>query len=238
MACNQDVASGAFHWTGNQEEGEILEAGGASPRPATPRLAAPVPSSPNAACSRQRPLRRSVLPEDSVTHMGSAADVAAAVEDPLMHYLLVGAFRGGNPHTLFDSTFYLERNADVASRHINPLFHYLQTGWCEGRNPHPLFDSAFYLRENADVAAAKTNPLVHFTSAGGHEGRNPNPFFDTSFYLTVIRPCANQARTHSCITSGLAPRKSGRPVRCSTRARIYARTRMWSPPESIRWSTL
>ena len=114
---------------------------------------------------------------------GSDTNIAAAWEDPLLHYLLVGGFRGGNPHPLFDSAFYLQRYPDIASAGINPLVHYLQTGWQEGRDPHPLFATAFYLRQHPDVAAAKINPLVHFASLGGQEARDPNPWFDSSFYL-------------------------------------------------------
>jgi GT2 family glycosyltransferase/SAM-dependent methyltransferase len=122
------------------------------------------------------------------TNTGSAADVAAALEDPLLHYLVVGAFAGTNPHPLFDSAFYLLRNQDVASRRVNPLIHYLRAGWHEGRDPHPLFQSAFYLSQNPDVAAAKMNPLVHFVSSGGREGRDPNPWFDSSSYLNADPP--------------------------------------------------
>ena len=114
---------------------------------------------------------------------GSDTNIAAAWEDPLLHYLLVGGFRGGNPHPLFDSAFYLQRYPDIASAGINPLVHYLQTGWQEGRDPHPLFATAFYLRQHPDVAAAKINPLFHFASLGGQEARDPNPWFDSSFYL-------------------------------------------------------
>jgi GT2 family glycosyltransferase len=111
--------------------------------------------------------------------------LAAALADPIIHYLAVGASLGADPHPLFDTSFYLERNPDVAASGVNPLTHFLRSGGFERRDPHPLFDSGFYLTENPQVAVEKLNPLVHFLLYGAREGRDPNPWFDTSFYVAA-----------------------------------------------------
>ncbi len=104
--------------------------------------------------------------------------------NPLVHYLLYGAYEGRDPHPAFDSSYYLEQGPDLAAARVNPLAHYLTHGAREGRNPHPLFDGSYYLAQNMDVAEAGVNPLVHYLSKGAREGRNPHPLFESSYYLT------------------------------------------------------
>ena len=147
-----------------------------------------------------------------LSRQGSDADLAAAWDDPLLHYLLVGGFRGANPHPLFDSAFYLQRNGDVAAAGINPLVHYLQSGWQEKRDPHPLFDTAFYLKQYPDVAAAKINPLVHFVAWGAHDARAPNPWFDSAFYLEAdptLRQTSENPLVHYLRTGASEGRPTG-----------------------------
>ena len=60
-------------------------------------------------------------------------DVAAANEDPAIHYLAFGAGEGRNPGPGFDGSWYLECNTDVAAAGLNPLVHYLEAGAAEGR---------------------------------------------------------------------------------------------------------
>jgi GT2 family glycosyltransferase len=126
-------------------------------------------------------LRRSDL-FDAAHYEATGADVKALGVDGPLHYLLVGASEGRNPHALFDTRYYLERNRDAAASGLNPLVHYLRSGGMEGRDPHPLFDSGHY-RSGLEPEAATLNPLLHYLRVGALEGRDPHPLFDTSFYL-------------------------------------------------------
>jgi len=63
-------------------------------------------------------------------------DVAKGGEDPIRHYLRVGAAEGRDPSELFSTSWYLRQNPDVAKAGINPLLHFLKAGEREGRSPH------------------------------------------------------------------------------------------------------
>lgn len=60
-------------------------------------------------------------------------DIAAANQDPIDHYLRIGAAEGRNPGPKFDSKWYLEEYPDVAAAGYNPLAHYLEHGAAEKR---------------------------------------------------------------------------------------------------------
>jgi glycosyltransferase involved in cell wall biosynthesis/SAM-dependent methyltransferase len=60
-------------------------------------------------------------------------DVAAALLDPVLHYLRYGADEGRQPSPLFNSEEYVLANPDVAAAHMNPLLHFLKYGVHEGR---------------------------------------------------------------------------------------------------------
>jgi len=142
----------------------------------------------------------------------SEADLAAALADPLWHYLAVGALRGVHPHPLFDSGFYARQNPDVVRTGTDPLSHYLRFGGFEGRDPHPLFDSAFYLETYPDVAGDRTNPLVHYLRYGAREGRNPSRWFDTSYYLDAnpeVRESGENPLVHYLRVGGAEGRAAG-----------------------------
>jgi len=111
-------------------------------------------------------------------------DVAAAGVNPLLHFIVAGAFEGRQPHPLFDTAFYLRKYPDVAAANANPLGHYLKHGGAEGRQPHPLFDPAYYLERYPDVRGAGVNPLVHYVLYGAAEGRKPHPLFQPDYYLS------------------------------------------------------
>lgn len=64
------------------------------------------------------------------------ADVVAAGENPLVHYLLRGGGERRNPSAAFDAVWYVARYPDVAAS--NPLLHYLQFGAAEGREIRPV----------------------------------------------------------------------------------------------------
>ncbi|PWE18700.1 hypothetical protein DDZ18_03660 [Marinicauda salina] len=104
-------------------------------------------------------------------------------DDPIAHFVNVGAHAGIDPHPLFSVDWYLARNPDVAGQGLNPLAHYLEFGDKEGRSPHPLFDPHYYFSQNMDASRAGKVSLCHYLKQGWREGREPNAWFYSSWYL-------------------------------------------------------
>jgi GT2 family glycosyltransferase len=135
-------------------------------------------------CLRPRILvRRGANLFDPSYYLATYPDVSDHGGNPLLHFLLTGAFEGRSPHSLFDSSFYLGMYPDVVEAKVNPLGHYLRYGAREGRQPHPLFDSVYYLKRYPDVRKSGLNPLVHYVLYGAEEGRQPHPWFEPEYYL-------------------------------------------------------
>jgi glycosyltransferase involved in cell wall biosynthesis len=55
------------------------------------------------------------------------------VENPVDHYIKVGAREGRDPNPLFSTKAYLKLNPDVAISGMNPLVHFVRYGAAEGR---------------------------------------------------------------------------------------------------------
>ena len=110
-------------------------------------------------------------------------EIKKSGEDPLGHYIDIGADQGAEPNPLFDTAYYLKNHPEVVTSGMNPLAHYLSIGTSQGKNPHPLFDTAYYLKNNPEVVTAGINPLAHYLSIGTSQGKNPHPLFDTAYYL-------------------------------------------------------
>jgi FMN phosphatase YigB (HAD superfamily) len=121
---------------------------------------------------------------DGRWYLANNADVAAAGQNPLLHYLNYGRSEGRPicPFTdsaalvpiegseLFDADWY--RTTYVADLPLNQVArHYLREGAARGMNPGPLFDGVWYLNNNPDVAEAGANPLLHYLVSGRAEGR-------------------------------------------------------------------
>ena len=96
-------------------------------------------------------------------------------ENPLEHFVRVGAQEGRSPHPMFDISHYWRQRPDVQATGINPLLHYLDAGWKEDVDPHPLFDTSYYLQQMDELGATGLNPLMHFVQWGIHEGLRPHP---------------------------------------------------------------
>ena len=64
------------------------------------------PQDPEAELARQVSLIRASGLFDEAWYLEKHPDVAAAGDDPIAHYLTVGAALGFDPHPLFDTTFY------------------------------------------------------------------------------------------------------------------------------------
>ena len=110
-------------------------------------------------------------------------EIKKSGEDPLGHYIDIGADQGAEPNPLFDTAYYLKNNPEVVTSGMNPLAHYLSIGTSQGKNPHPLFDTAYYLKNNPEVVTFGINPLAHYLTIGVSQCKNPHPLFDTAYYL-------------------------------------------------------
>lgn len=107
---------------------------------------------------------------------------------PLAHYIIIGAKKGYNSTSLFDSDFYFQRNGISQTSDINPLQHYLKFGAARSYDPHPLFDTKWYLEKNSDLAGSSRNALLHYIVVGALEGRSPHPLFDPGYYAANDAP--------------------------------------------------
>ena len=62
--------------------------------------------------------------------------------NPLAHFLELGAMQGRRPSPLFDPAWYLQQYPDAAESGINPLEHFLEVGAKKGYKPNPFSDPA------------------------------------------------------------------------------------------------
>ncbi|MEW6257835.1 MAG: glycosyltransferase [Pseudomonadota bacterium] len=73
--------------------------------------------------------------------------------EPVVDYVLSGAYEGRNPNPLFDSSYYLRTNPDVHSSGVNPLLHYILDGEAQGRRPSQVFDPIEYRAAHPELAS-------------------------------------------------------------------------------------
>ncbi|MDE4915353.1 rhamnan synthesis F family protein [Methylobacterium sp. 092160098-2] len=121
---------------------------------------------------------------DGPWYLENNADVAAAGQNPLLHYLNDGRSEGRpicpladhvalariEGSDLFDAEWYRATHVPDLSPN-QAARHYLREGAGHGMKPGPLFDGEWYLGNNADVASAGSNPLLHYLESGRAEGR-------------------------------------------------------------------
>lgn len=125
---------------------------------------------------------------DPAYYLERHPEVARSGEDPLEHFIAIGARIGCDPHPLFDVAWYRSLRPELAGDGVNPLLHYLEEGGkpeppgVRALSPHPLFDTAWYRAARPEVALKEENPLLHFLRTGAAEGTPPNPLFDAEAY--------------------------------------------------------
>lgn len=95
---------------------------------------------------------------DTEFYLERAWDVAAAGQDPVVHYLAVGAAEGRDPSRHFSTRAYLARYPDVTNAGANPLVHYVRHGRSEGRIADVVQDQT-PRRAEAEIAPANV-PVV------------------------------------------------------------------------------
>ena len=82
-----------------------------------------------------------------------------STEDSWVHFLKLGAKRGYDPNSMFDTDWYLAQYPEILESKENPLLHYIRIGANEGRDPNPFFSSTYYLSKNPDIKSLGVNPL-------------------------------------------------------------------------------
>lgn len=145
-----------------------------------------------------------------------------AIDDPWAHYL-EGGFLKGNPNSMFDTDWYLDRHPELRDEKKNPLVHYLEAGERAGDAPSARFDPKWYLGEYPDVAATNLSPLLHYLKFGAAEGRLPkrlvhlDSFGSLADFLSDLapsyaaRPCSIELPVGS-VSSLMEPGGGGRIV--------------------------
>jgi len=74
---------------------------------------------------------------DAEFYLATYPDVAAALLDPLQHFVEQGWREGRDPNAFFSTKGYAEVNPDVVQAGMNPFHHYLVAGRAEGRPVRP-----------------------------------------------------------------------------------------------------
>ena len=140
---------------------------------------------------------------------------------PWEHYLN-GGFLRGNPNSMFDTNWYLDRHPDLRAAQKNPLQHYLEIGERAGDAPSARFDPRWYLEKYPDVAANNLSPLLHYLKFGAAEGRLPQRLahFDSLSALSGFlgelppsfesRPCSFDLPVNSVFSLALSENDGAR----------------------------
>ena len=105
------------------------------------------------------------------------------IDNPLLHYVLIGWRSGLRPHPLFDVTFYRRQ---MGTAQGDPLLHYIREGAAAGLDPYPLFSTGFYRANFMGDADDAVNPLLHFLTIGGAARFDPSPLFKTRSFLASV----------------------------------------------------
>lgn len=118
-------------------------------------------------------------------------------EDPVDHYVRVGARKGFFPNPLFDSEWYLRTYKLGYSASKNPLYDYIVNGNALERDPNSYISTKFYFESypdignHPDVLAKKTTALHHYIYWGEREGRETGPNFWSERYVAVYPDVAS-----------------------------------------------
>ncbi|MFZ2468741.1 MAG: FkbM family methyltransferase [Parvibaculum sedimenti] len=123
-------------------------------------------------------------------------DVAASEHEPVVHYLLFGAFEGRKPNRIFDSAYYLRENPDVRHSGMNPLLHYIHYGERENRRPSADFDPASFLVAHPALKGPGGSLLKHFLAAGGIDAPVMPPFKPVAPDWSAFEALAGSSRDY------------------------------------------
>ncbi len=120
---------------------------------------------------------------DADFYQTSYDDRVSEIDNPLLHYVLLGWRLGLRPHPLLDVMFYRRQ---MGAAQGDPLLHYIREGAAAGLDPYPLFDTDFYRAHFMGDAEGAVNPLLHYLTVGGAARFDPSPFFKTAAFLASV----------------------------------------------------
>ena len=120
---------------------------------------------------------------DADFYKSTYGDRVWEMDNPLLHYVLIGWRTGLRPHPLLDVPFYRRQMADAQG---DPLLHYVREGAAAGLDPYPLFDTDFYRAHFMSDAEDAANPLLHYLTVGGAARFDPSPLFKTEAFLASL----------------------------------------------------
>lgn len=151
-------------------------------------------------------------------------EVALSGENPFVHYLRVGRFKGlrGRPLEVpvRDGGGKEEENAGDTS-----VLEMLRV--TERDKIAQEFDLAFYVSRNPDIAGkilsdGGFDALEHYIQCGWREGRDPSPDFSTSFYLQANPDVAASGQNPFLhwVERGRSEGRRGRPLEPDRRLRL------------------
>jgi glycosyltransferase involved in cell wall biosynthesis len=94
---------------------------------------------------------------------------------PEEHYLIIGAFKGNNPSTKFNTLAYLEANPDVFEGGLNPLVHYIKYGLNENREVKEINTNEKKIEKAIEKTDEKitVKPPLHAGKKESPENKNP-----------------------------------------------------------------
>lgn len=121
--------------------------------------------------------------------------------EPVMDYVLTGAFEGRNPNPLFDSQYYLRANPDVSASGINPLLHYITVGEAQGRRPSPVFDPLEYRAAHPELGSEELALADYIEKAHPSLPIKGGSLF-TRFWRQWVATTVHQEVTRPLLTKG------------------------------------
>jgi len=136
-------------------------------------------------------------------------DVASSEHEPVVHYLLFGAFEGRKPNQVFDSAYYLRENPDVRLSGMNPLLHYIHYGEGEGRRPSADFDPTSFRKDHPSLPASGGLLLRHFLDVGDTRAPVLPPFRpvapEWSAFEALVGASGNAAEVEAPLVDVIIP---------------------------------
>jgi GT2 family glycosyltransferase len=147
---------------------------------------------------------------DSDYFLAIYPDVAAAMLDPVSHYVQYGAAEGRRPNDVFDAVTYNVLVMDEPASNLSSFLHYISLS-PDVRAAHddaladatpvmieaaiavarsPAFDVDYYLTQ-FEPGKRPAIPALHYIDKGSKAGLRPNPAFDPAFYRRTYLDEAN-----------------------------------------------
>ena len=115
---------------------------------------------------------------DSDYYLTQLSEMLPKTVSPLDHYKTVGAFKGLNPHSLFDTNFVRRQLRGDARDGAELFLEFIRNSGCRGHltvDPHPLFSTVWY-RDHYSLDST-VSPWVDYVMGCWMLGREPSVLF-------------------------------------------------------------